>query len=202
MVSGGFSDFNFPPISSDVSLLALDGDPSVPECLQNLNPLPKGFYGSCHATLTDGIFDLNTILMISFQTYLNYFFFNKILNIISMISFQTGKLPHICGGIGLEFTCDPDYPDQCYPEDDFECPYQGCNKECYRYNPGEDQMYINVSNKITRLSTDDDTWTVSGQTLDYTDQYTACAVNSVPEIIMNGLYDYPDSTLFTGKVSS
>ena len=60
-------------------------------------------------------------------------------------------------------------------------------------------LYTNVSNKITKISTGLDTWTTSGQMV-YADQYTACAVNSAPEIIMNGLWDFPDSTLFTGMV--
>ena len=37
-----------------VSLISLDGDPPVPECLTNLNPFPTLMFGACGASLTDG----------------------------------------------------------------------------------------------------------------------------------------------------
>ena len=41
-----------------VTLLSLDGDPPVPECLTNLNPFPTpwydAIYDACGASLTDG----------------------------------------------------------------------------------------------------------------------------------------------------
>ena len=48
MVFGGYD------YSANVSLLSLDGGPPVPECLQNLNPLPVGLSLSCAATLGSG----------------------------------------------------------------------------------------------------------------------------------------------------
>ena len=36
---------------SNVTLLSLDDDTPVPECLQDLNPHPKQLYASCSATL-------------------------------------------------------------------------------------------------------------------------------------------------------
>ena len=43
--------FGGEPYSNNVTLLSLDGDPPVPDCLQNLNPHPKQLSGSCSATL-------------------------------------------------------------------------------------------------------------------------------------------------------
>ena len=51
MVTGGDP---FWPDSKNVTLLSLDGGPPVPECLQNLNPHPRGLYDSCSATLGEG----------------------------------------------------------------------------------------------------------------------------------------------------
>jgi len=68
-----------------------------------------------------------------------------------------GKIPHICGG--RYWGCDVE---------DFTCTDRGINDECYRYNP------------------ELDTWTVSGVINPYKDEHSACAFNSVPELIMNG----------------
>merc|ERR1712117_750216 len=79
-----------------------------------------------------------------------------------------GKLPHICGG--LPYVCDETgYCDRCDDLDGIDAPPQ-CEQydKCHRYNP------------------DQDTWTVSGDMLLPTWENTACAVSSVPEIIMNG----------------
>ena len=62
MVTGGGSSYpNELPQGPDgplfdpyVALLSLDGEPPVPECLQNLTPPPIGFAGSCSGTLGDG----------------------------------------------------------------------------------------------------------------------------------------------------
>lgn len=126
--------FGGEPYSNDVTLLSLDGDPPVPECLQNLNPHPKQLSGSCAATLGNS------------------------------------KLPHVCGGSYSEcgdLTCNEDESD-----------------ECYRYNP------------------DLDSWTLSGIMSSSTNDYTACTVNGVPEMIMNGGYSGSSSVSRSTRYTS
>ena len=43
---------------NNVTLLSLDGGPSVPECLKDLGPAPKRLYSACQATLGDGMLRL------------------------------------------------------------------------------------------------------------------------------------------------
>ena len=46
MVFGGLP---FRPDTKNVTLLSLDGNPPVPECLQNLSRHPRGLWSSCPA---------------------------------------------------------------------------------------------------------------------------------------------------------
>ena len=102
------------PALKNVTLLSLDGGPPVPECLQNLNRHPRGLRESCPAALGDGKLQMNlekTLILIAR---------------LSVLFYQTGKIPHVCGG---DYSgCD---------EDDFVCEDNGSNDECYRYNPGK-----------------------------------------------------------------
>ena len=55
--------FGGEPFSNNVTLLSLDDDTPVPECLQDLNPHPKQLYASCSATLR------NSKLLTSFHIF-------------------------------------------------------------------------------------------------------------------------------------
>ena len=94
-------------VLKNITLISLDGGPSVPYCLQNLNPHPKQLYLSCSATLGNGKLPIHK---------------RKSPN-SHILSDSIDKIPHVCGGV-------------TYDCDDFSC-NQGLMDECYRYDPGE-----------------------------------------------------------------
>ena len=49
------------PYANNVTLISLDGGPSVPDCLNNLGPPPKRLYSACQATLGEGKLRVNFV---------------------------------------------------------------------------------------------------------------------------------------------